>query len=190
MKLFYGLISFILLLNSCCFCSKNNLTKEEKEWTNAYSKGQILKFISNKENIDSFLVTESRDFYTNENCNCIEVSDEKNQTSSITLKPLNCRDTFYCEVSISITKENNKKDAFPTMNVYNLFSNKLTVDSKTTSKTIALTTDKKKYEVLYCENLNIRKFGNNAIKSFYWNKEHGLIKYETSENEIFELMKN
>lgn len=38
------------------------------------------------------------------------------------------------------------------------------------------------------DNVNARSYGSNYLKSFYWDKKEGLVKYDTNEGEVFELI--
>lgn len=39
------------------------------------------------------------------------------------------------------------------------------------------------------DSINAYNSGNGNLKSFYWDKKEGLIRYDTSDGEVFELLK-
>ena len=69
----------------------------------------------------------------------------------------------------------------------NLQKNKL----KLKEENIKLITTNENYpSAYYFENgVNANGYGTNSPKSFYWDKRAGLIKYETHDGEVFELLK-
>jgi hypothetical protein len=188
-KIVIPLILFAIVLNSCT-CVETHLTKEEKEWFSAYKKGQTIIFKSNLGNLDS-IVIKKIEIHGNKDCNWIEIGTTQNHIMSIDFKPKVCHNESYCDGGISISKANEDKKAFPSFSLFGLFYSKSYNKEKLKKLNIKLiTTNKIYYQVYYFENgVNANGFGTNSPKSFYWDKKDGLIKYETKDGEVFELLK-
>ena len=178
---------FLIGLNSCCRCKKFNLTAEEKEWINIYDSGQVILFKSNLSHFDTFEVVEKRNFYTNSNCNCLEIGNTQSQTLDVTLRPKTCHDSFYCDVYIGIVKDTHQQKTQPTIRVFELAVNSENFESDFHTLPVILSTNRRIYDALCYQNQSQIKYGNNYLKKFYWDRKEGLIRYEANNGELFEL---
>lgn len=176
---------FLSLLSISC-CHKVDLTDSEKEWCHPYQQGQILVFKSNRNNFDTILVSRKEMFHTNKGCN-IGIGTAQNEGVQIDLKPKACRTEFYCEVEISIIKDENEDQTLPFFRVFGLEYERNYNNSKLIEKTIPSLD--RNYKAFYFEKgINCNGYGNNYLKSFYWSKKIGLLQYESTNGEIFKLI--
>ncbi|MDY0904536.1 hypothetical protein SOM16_06330 [Pedobacter sp. CFBP9032] len=165
------------------------MTLEEKAWLNPYRKGDTLVFESNLKNIDTILVTEKTHFYTNENCNWIEIGTTQDEGINMTLIPKTCHNKFYCEGEISIIKSPNSETA-PFFRIFGLEHSTASTSDSLIESEISLSTNGKNYKHAYVveSGVNANNYGNNYLKSFHWDKNEGLIRYEGADGEVFELV--
>ena len=186
-------LTFLLLLflNSCtCKCIKTHLTNEEREWFNAYRKGQQIIFKSNLGNIDTLSVSNKYEAFGNKDCNCYEVGNIQNNVMNIDLQSKICHNDSYCAGGISIIKEKMDEKCFPSFSLFGLFYSKIHQKVEPKTESIKLITANIVYNYVYHiqDGVNGDNFGNCYLKSFYWDKKEGLIRYDTSEGEIFALL--
>lgn len=183
-------ILFTIFLNSCN-CVETKLTDDEKEWFSAYDKGQIIIFKSNLGNLDTIEVSEKLETHNNKNCNWIEIGTTQPEIMFITLKPKICRNNSYCEGQIFISKVKESEKCYPGFSLFGLLQkNGLKYLIPKLEKIKLIATNKTYSQVYHFENgVNANGYGTNSPKSFYWDKKDGLIKYETKEGEVFELLK-
>ncbi len=185
-KIFF--LVFIMLYS--CNCRQVDLKDSEKEWLNPYKRGDILVFKSNRGNVDTLFVTEKNEFFTNEYCEWFTIGNTQNQGINIDLKSNICHNESYCESEISIIKSNIDKETAPFFRIFGLeFSD---VISKLIKQKVVLSTTGKIYNnsYLFQSEVNANNYGNNYLKSFFWDKKDGLIKYESNDGEIFEISSN
>lgn len=191
MKINLILIILSLVILSSCNCVETHLTKDEREWFLTYEKGQNIIFRSNQGNLDTIVVTEKVETYGNKECNWFEIGTIQNNMINVVLKPKKCRAEFYCEGGISIDKDHLNEKCFPGFRLFGLMYSKSYQKNYPSLEKIKLTTNNKIYPSAYCfeDGVNANNFGNNYLKSFSWDKKEGLIRYETHDGEIFELLK-
>lgn len=184
----YTLVLIVAILYSCT-CRQVNLTKNEMQWLDPYKKGDLLIFKSNKGNIDTILVSDKEEFYTNEKCQWFTVGDTQKQGINIDLKPTICHNESYCEGEISIIKSNVDDETAPFFRIFGLEFSKSV--AQLIKQKVVLSTTGKVYDSAYLfqDEINADNYGNNYMKLFFWDKEDGLIKYESNDGEIFEISK-
>jgi hypothetical protein len=109
----------------------------------------------------------------------------------IDFRPKVCHNESYCDGGISISKGNQSEKAFPSFSLFGLFYSKSYNKEELKTESVKLIVTNKIYlNVYHFENgVNANGFGTNSPKSFYWDKKDGLIKYETHDGEVFELLK-
>jgi hypothetical protein len=183
------LILLLLILYSCN-CYQTHLTNEDKTWTAGYQKGQIMIFKSNLGNLDTIQVKERIEDFTNPDCNRLEIGSQQRQYISIELKPNKCHNIYYCNCTIWLEKEDDKQEVSPSIRTFGLEFSTSNQLYRLISEKLILSTSNKKYNAYYfADKLNAINYGNNYLKSFYWDKKDGLIRYESYDGEIFELLK-
>lgn len=174
-----------------CNCVETHLTKEEKEWFSVYNKGQIIVFESNRGNYDTIEVTEKLETHGNKDCNWIEIGTIQPHIMSVTFKPKVCHNESYCEGGISINKDKVDEITFPSFSLFGLYYSKLYQIIEPQKRVVKLSNTNKSYSSAYYfeDGVNANGFGTNCPKSFYWDKKEGLIRYDSKDGEIFELLK-
>ncbi|OXB10872.1 hypothetical protein B0A81_02600 [Flavobacterium plurextorum] len=184
-------ISFLFFLNSCGKCIETHLTDEERIWFKAYEKGQIIVFKSNLGNLDTLLVHEKNEGHGNENCNYYGIGPIQPHIMNITLKRKNCKNESNCNAGISISKNKENEKCFPGFYAFGLYQDGNLKDESSKVTNFKLSTVKTIYNEVYHfeDGLNAKNVTLVFLKSFYWDKKGGLIRYDTNEGEIFELLK-
>jgi hypothetical protein len=184
------LILTLMLLNSCN-CVETHLTKEEKEWFSVYKKGQNLVFKSNKGNLDTILIAEKTETHNNKDCNYFGIGSTQPHVMFITLKPKICHNESYCDGEMFISKDQVDEKCFPSFSFLGLLEKSELKNTTPKPQRIKLNSTNKTYSQVYCfeEGINADNYGNNYLKSFYWDKKEGLIRYEAHDGEVFELLK-
>lgn len=181
------IVSLVILIS--CNCTETNLTKEEKKWFSIYEKGQNLIFKSDRGSLDTIIVLEKVETHNNKNCNYFGIGSMQPNVMIITLKSNACRNEPYCNGEIFISKDKVDRNYVPSFSLYGL--NQINELEKDTSKlkSIKLNSKDRIYKQVYIftDGLNAKSYGNNYLKSFYWDKNEGLIRYDTNEGEVFEL---
>jgi hypothetical protein len=185
------LSTLFLVFLSSCNCVETHLTNDEKEWFSVYKKGQIIVFKSNLENLDTITVTEKIETHGNKDCNWFEIGTIQNHIINIDLQSKPCRNESYCVGGISISKDKVDEKCIPSFSVLGLTYSKIYQKSEPKKESIKLTTTNKTYSSAYYfeDGVNANNTGNNYLKSFYWDKKEGLIRYEGHDGEVFELLK-
>lgn len=208
-------IEFIFLLffmlSACNWgsnCNKIEISDELGEWLKCYNEGDTIILKSNMNNYDSLVVKPLDSLFTP--CNKFELGPNQYQSKSLSLRSISkevdtCRNQLIkSRIGLTLSSRRNYNKEFKAVSVYNLhFSNSACEREKIDS-------------ILNCENLvwvkvpyfrdsiysfkfderNSRFFYNNvnseypcAVKSFHWSKEHGLVQYETEDEEVYRLIK-
>lgn len=188
-NLIFTMLALIVL--GSCNCVETHLTKEEREWFNSYEKGQNIIFKSNRGNLDTIVIEEKLETYGNKECNWFQIGSIQNNMINVVLKPKTCRTEFYCDGGISIDKDHLDEKCFPGFRLFGLMYSKSYQENNPLQVKIKLMINDKIYPSAYCfeDGINANNFGNNYLKSFCWDKKEGLIKYETHDGEVFELLK-
>jgi hypothetical protein len=196
------LILFLLPLfvGSCIFsensCIKVKLTKEEKSWFYNYKKGQRILYKSNLGKVDTFTVTGGGgDSYTT--CAPFELGKYEYNTDGFIMQSSKCHGTnsFNCCVNVIFTKEGQKVGKTPCdkrFRVFDLNTPDLTsLDSipKVVLKLESLNKTVSTYFFDVGKFVEDNDFSNNGVKSFNWNKEHGLVQYSLFTGEVYTFWK-
>ena len=179
------LLLILAIFTISCSCRVENLSISEKEWCKPYEPGQMLVFKSSRNNIDTIYVLKKVTFHTNEECN-FAIGNTQNHGISIDLKPQICRNEFYCEADISIVEDHNENSTLPFFRIFGLEydanyrdNNLIETQLKFQNKTLKV--------FRFEDKVNCTNYGTNYLKIFYWNKEIGLIQYESYDGETFTL---
>mgnify|MGYP003576143727 FL=1 len=186
------ILGTFIFFNSCtCKCIKTHLTKDEKEWFSVYEKGQQIIFKSNLGKFDTLTVKDKYETYGNKGCNCYEIGTIQDHVMGIELKAKTCYNEPYCDGGISISKEAVDQKSFPVFGLFGLIYDKRFQSLFPQKEDILLSTIKNRiYHTYHVEDgVNANNGGNNYLQSFYWDKKEGLIRYDTKEGEVFELLK-
>lgn len=185
-------IAILLILNliliSCTNCYQTKLSPEEKSWCAPYKKGQTLIFKSDRGHFDTIAVTSKSEGYTNNDCNQ-GLGPEQKHFIKIILKPKTCHNLDYCESEIAIVKEDSLSEADPSLRIYGLEYDVSSNNYTFITEKMELSTIRKVYPNVYSfkEKINATNYGNAYLKSFYWDKHDGLIRYDLQDGEVFEF---
>jgi len=185
------LLLLLVIFFYSCNCVETHLTVDEKSWFSVYEKGQKIIFKSNRGNIDTIEVAEKIETHGNKDCNWIEMGRIQEHIMYIELKTKVCHNYSYCDAEISISKDSEDKNAFPSFRIFGLYFSKLYQKIEPQIVSVKLVNSNKIYSSTYHfeSGVNADGYGIDCPKSFYWDKNEGLIKYELNDGEVFELLK-
>lgn len=185
------ILIFSLTILTSCHCVETHLTKEEKEWFSAYEKGQSIIFKSNRGHLDTLIVTEKVETFGNKDCNWFEIGTIQNNMLNINFKSKTCLSEANCEGIISISKDKPDEKEIPFIRLFGLEFAPKAEHSLLKKKSIKLSMTKTVYKSAYFfeDQINSNSYGSNYLKSFYWDKKVGLIRYDLYNGEVFELLK-
>jgi hypothetical protein len=184
-------IMILFVICSCGKCIETNLTNAEKEWFSVYEKGQIMVFKSNLGNLDTLVVSEKTEGHGNENCNYYGIGQVQPHIMNIILKIKNCKNESNCEAGMSISKDQIDEKCFPSFYAFGLYQNGELKNEDSKLESFKLSTSNKIYNNVFHfeEDMNARNVTIVFLKSFDWDKKEGLIRYDKSDGEVFELIK-
>jgi len=193
MKIKVEFFLFILLIVtfSCNYgCIQTHLTNEERKWFSVYEKGDRIIFKSNLGNLDTLIVTNVTNDFTNKDCNRM-VGKFQQEFISVKFQPKS-RDTMklYSGGEIDIYKSNQDQYAYPSFKIFGLDYDDVEQQHNFISEKIKLLSNDKSYFVYsFKENVNAANYGNGYLTSYYWNMDNGLIRYILRKGEIFDFVK-
>lgn len=163
-------------------CKRINVPKQWKQWLNAYDLNDTVVFRGDRGNVDTFICIEKSSKYSA--CNKFELGEFQYETCLVKLKPKNCHgnDSNHCSMSLKFFMDFDYKDK-GMISVYDLY------DLRNTDKVIYEELELengKKYRTRFVEfGKSGKSYNRKYIQSFNWNKEIGLIKYESIDGEVF-----
>ena len=191
-------LAILIFLQSCSFdenCKQIRLSSKDISWFNFYKKHHTICFKSNYNNYDTLLIPSSiTSDYTP--CNKFELGDYQYEEMAVSLKFSKCHglESNFCEATLRFSKHlqtNDKKDCLKNFEVFDLSTDMLS-NLKEYEDSIQL---KKFKNSLHCYTFNLSKPHTSAVKGsssilreFSWSEEYGLVKYELSNGEIYELI--
>lgn len=179
------------ILVSCGKCIETNLTTAEREWFSVYNKNDSIIFRSNLGNLDTLVVSEITEGHGNENCNYYGIGTIQPHIMNIILKVKNCKSESNCDVGISISKYEVDEKCYPGFYAFGLYQNGELKNEESKIENFKLSTNDQIYNNVYHfeEGINARNVTIVFLKSFDWDKKEGLIRYDKSDGEVFELLK-
>lgn len=177
-------VSLLIILLSCCH-SEKQLSKGDQDWFSVYRKGKSLVFKSNLGNFDTIGVFKTSDTHDNK-----KLFGSKENSNKIILVANPCKNKTQCNVEVSMNADGETQN-FPSFTAFGLTYDINLNKSQPSVESITLNSTKKKYRSAYNfeDGVNAYNSGKGYLKSFYWDKKEGLILYDTSEGEVFELLK-
>ena len=160
------------------------MTKDEKDWI-PYKPGQFLIFRSNLNTIDTLLVSDRVDGFSNEDCN-LSASTKQLQYIRVLLSHRSGnRSLLHSELSIE--KDYKGRLSYPVINIYGLRSD--LKDHKLNFQKINIASGKTFNQVIVLQDgKNAFNIENGYLKKLYYDYRSGIIKYEAKDGEIFELL--
>ncbi len=193
------IISIILSIMLYCSCRSTNdcikvaLPKEDLQWFEPYNKGDTVVFAcQNTEMRDSFVVISVSNYFTD--CNQFEVGNYQYNFAKIGLRPIKMGIVDYHESGIQVEFSNDSQpdNKIPSMKSFLVFD--LSVDFKD-FKDLSKDTcsiGRKIYSAYHFSNESSisSDFDGKSfeVKSFYWDKKMGLLRYDKGTGEVFELV--
>lgn len=168
-------------------CIKTNLTQDEKDWFNVYSKSKMVVFESNLNNRDTFDISDIHESYSV--CNRFELGKYQKQSMFFEMKPRKCRaKSSYCSIDLDFVKETENEPCVKYFRVFDC-SVQLTEIPKKKEIQISLK-DGSSFNALFFESNTGAPDSDYSvdIESFYWSEKYGIIRYTTLTGETFDLL--
>lgn len=186
----YGLfVLLVYLLQSCVFsnCEQKDLPQSEKEWTKPFKTGQKWVYTSNKDRVDTLTVLEVRDIYSP--CNKLELGDYEFNQIDIRLKSNLLTKKTYGDIQFITSVDNEEgriSQLFCFIDLSDTYNdlNKEVVQSK-----VFVPKRSDSVRAYTFNQSNSKSEYEGIISSFSWSKKHGIVRYETKDGEVFELVK-
>lgn len=179
----FGLMLFFST-SSCVFsnCKQKNLPKSEKAWFKNYALNQKYLFKSNQGRADTIRVVDVMDDYTP--CNKFELSDYQFNIQKVGFESNILGRYIYAK--FNITESNETERGFMFIDLYGYY-----VDDEINecSDNIKINLFSDSIHAYTFNHTNAKSEGDGIIHSFSWSKEHGIVRYETTEGEVFERIK-
>jgi len=182
------LLLFTFFLKSCYFsnCKQVSLSGADKIWFSPYSLGDTIFFISNKLNIDTFLVSDKGNYYST--CSKLELGNFQYETMRLSLESFNCHgiesDRCFSQIEFSMNSSNHDQSE----KRFKLFDLKGELSSDTPSEKIMLGVSDVVYDTyLFKKDISAFSSSNHFLNSFNWHPEYGLVRYTTNKGEVFDL---
>lgn len=168
----------------CGNCEKLALTNEEKAWVNHFKVGQQSYYRNSHGMLDTLEVKSVVSYFTQ--CNKIELSNYQYEVYGVTFKfrsiqPYKIREPFIT-ISTEEWKHHIPEIIFANLGPFlNNLQNKLPAPIDTIIRGMSL-----KSVYYYAKGLNTEQYGEKEyFKSFFWNKEVGLVAYTTIDDETY-----
>lgn len=187
---FLALLPILLLFSSCC--EKTDLSNEEILWTAPYKTGDLLIFQSLKSGFDSIRITNKIDKHA-EDCNPLEIS--KYRVHSIIVEyatnRAECDGWQHPKILVSITKDRPDTSFLPKFRVFDIeFAPKYSLRDSLIIEGTQLKIVGKRYDSCYVfkPEINASSLVPQTMAAFYWDKRDGLIKYISTDGEVWELV--
>lgn len=122
---------------SCNF-SEKEFSDDEKAWFSVYEKGQtLILFKSNLGNLDTLFVSKIS--------NDTKWFRKKENKKDIILTVKICKNETYCNVEVSMNKDDEKTQNFPSFNVFGLVYSIDLNKTQPSVESVTLSTTNKKY---------------------------------------------
>lgn len=179
---------FVLILffsaSSCVFsdCKQKDLPKSEKAWFKNYALNQKYLFKSNQGRIDTLRVVDVMDDYTP--CNKFELGEYQYNIQEVWFKSATLGGRIYA--SFNTTESNDIEKSFKFVDLYGYYYGD---EINECSDKIKINLFSDSIHVYTFNHTNAKSKGDGIIHSFSWSKEHGIVRYETTEGEVFERIK-
>lgn len=184
MKIAVSLMVLSLFVNSCMFsnCEKKTLKKSDSSWFKVYKNGKSYIFSSNLGTFDTLTVVTNVNELTN--CNKIEIGNYQLNYALVKMTSPSYEDIIY--MKFITTESNNVNRSFMFADLYAIYEGN---DIRKCKDKIKIESIADSLDVYTFDKSNASSEGSGLIKSFSWSKEHGIVRYITKEDEIFELVK-
>ena len=186
------IISVVFSLTSCMFsnCEEIALSEDEHKTFKSCFIGQQIVYKSNLNNLDTFLVTNLDDYYTT--CSKFELGDSVyNNLSATILKVKNgeVNTKAFWGQGVSFEKRSKNKPCNKSFEVFGLVWDGREGDTLIEKWIINMHSLKHQLCWYFEFELNTSDLygGTVPVKSYYWNKSDGLVRYIATSGEVFDL---
>ena len=188
------LSSLALLLTGCITCQPIALLSEERAWLGSYTEGQQISFHSNRGYTATATVLKPQEWHTNTDCNWMESGRYQPIFSQIVLRPSTVYNEKNRDFVVNLRKNTPERPADVSFSVAGLecltASKEGQITSKLQRQACTLSTTGKTYPAAYVfrQGQNATIYGGGQLQAFFWDKQDGLIRYELTNGEVFDLV--
>jgi hypothetical protein len=190
MKKLLSLLS--LLTTSCGPCEQVQLTPEERAWFPARPKGSVIRFRSNRGHANTMTLLEQREWFSNTDCNKLESGNYQPihvQTGLESATQYDAKRPYFSIVADKIRPDVPARLQFSIAGLdYPLpAGQKIGPTDVLVPEPCHLSTGQS-YPAAYVfrDGQNAKNYGTGRLKSFHWDKQAGLVRYELADGEVFE----
>jgi hypothetical protein len=181
-----------LLAAGCGTCEPVQLTPEERAWFPAHPKGTTISFRSNRGNSNNMTLLEQREWLGNTDCNKLEEGNYQPIHVQYGLESATRYDPKRPYFSIVADKIRPDVPARLQLSIAGLdyplpAGQKIGPTDVLVPEPCRLSTGKN-YPAAYVfrDGQNAKNYGTGRMKSFHWDKQAGLVRYELADGEVFE----
>lgn len=184
MKIAVSLMVLSLFVSGCMFsnCERKDIPVRYKSWLKKYKIAQKMAYQSNLGNTDTLIVTNLSDSYTS--CNKLERSEYQFNVVDVSFKSINFGQYIYA--MYTAMENNSVTRSFKFIDLSGHFGES---EIKTCLDKIKIQSISDSIPVFTINKQNTFTSNNTKIVSFSWSEMYGIVRYETRDEEVFELVK-
>ena len=185
---------FGLLASACSPCTQLPLSAADQAWVAAYPRvGQELTFRSNQGHLATYRVAERVDTYNNLDCNWLAVGWEQPAHFHVTLRPTASPQGGAHDLTVYLVKWSARQPAQLDFRMAGLEAYFHEPDDhhhfRLQPRSCTLATGRRFLQAYYMDaGRNALAYGAAQWQSFYWDPQAGLLRYELTSGEVFELV--
>lgn len=181
MRFICFVFSFVWI--SCNYCKKLDISKEEKVRLNYFKQGQKSYYRNTKGQVDTFIVSEIRNFYTP--CNKIELSKYQFEIYDISFV-MKSKSDYNNSQSLFVLRTRTEGTVIPHIYFDNLGPYRNEIENKEPTLIDTVLNNMELKSVLFYSNANTEQYGQKEhFKNFFWDKKKGLVAYTSTEGGLF-----
>lgn len=183
---------FPLLLAGCGPCEQISLAPDERAWFPARAVGEEIHFRSNRGHTNTMTQLKQREWYENTDCNKLESGAYQPINVSTGLSSAAQYDAKLPYFSVSINKTRPDRPGRLVFSIagleYPLPSGQKIGPTDVLVQEPCTLRNGKTYPATYVfrDGQNAKNYGTGRLRTFYWDKQDGLIRYDLADGEVFE----
>ena len=191
MKMLLSLLG--LLASACNPCFKLPLSAEDRAWTAAYPRvGQEITFRSNRGHLATYRVAERVDTYNNQECSWLAVGFEQPAHFHVTLRPTAFPQGGAHDLTLYVVKWSAGQPARLDFRMAGLEAYLHEADDhhqfRLLPRACTLASGHQFPQAYYFEAGRNALAYTNQLRAFYWDQQTGLLRYELTDGETFDLV--
>lgn len=184
---------FALLTSSCGNCEEISLLPEERAWFAPYPDGTQVSFRSNRGRSNTFTMRKRQEWHTNTDCNRLESGPYQPIFVQVVLTPAQPYPGQHQGFVLNMRKNHPDRPGYLQFDMAGLSCGTPALpgppDYKLRPQPCTLA-DGRTFPAAYAfrEGQNSTGYGNCPLRAFFWDQQAGLIRYELTNGEVFDLV--